>query len=309
MPVSPPFPRLPSLNALRAFEAAARLGGFAQAAEELQVTAGAVAAQIKALEAELGADLFARHARGVRLTALGERALPRFVSAFDELTAAVRDLRSDAAPRKVHIAALPALAQLWLAPRLPKLRARFPDIDISVTATEAPPNLKRVPFDLCLFYEQPDTRGKTPIASDALLPVCSPDVAKTLRCPKDLVHAVCLSDTAWADDWRIWAAETCPEIGLVPKGPVFSLYALAVEEALNGAGILMAHSALVADHLHSGALVAPFPMEVPLPNMISSWSLPGGRGNRIVAQVAEELGRLSQSRTRGPDAAWVDGRD
>ena len=294
MPVSPPFPRLPSLNALRAFEAAARLGGFAQAAEELQVTPGAVAAQIKTLEEDIGAALFSRHAKGVRLTSLGERALPRFLSAFDALTEAVRELQREAAPGKVHIAALPALAQLWLAPRLPLLRARVPEIDISVTATEAPPNLKRVPFDLCLFYDRPGASGRIPVSADALLPVCAPRLAKDLRDPGDLIDAVCLTDTAWAEDWRIWAAQACPEIGLVPKGPVFSLYALAVEEALNGAGVLMAHKALVADHLRSGALVAPFSRQVPLPDVISLWRLPGGRGDDTVARVAAELKRLSE---------------
>lgn len=295
MPVSPPVPRLPSLNALRAFEAAARLGGFAQAAEELQVTPGAVAAQIKSLEEEVGEALFERHARGVRLTALGERSLPRFVTAFDTLTDAVRAMKLDAAPGRVHVAALPALAQLWLAPRLPLLRERIPGLDISVTAMEAPPNLKRVPFDLCLFYHSPQSPGKSVLGADALVPVCTSKVAETLRKPEDLVDAVCLTDTAWAEDWRVWAAAACPEIGLVPKGPVYSLYALAVEEALNGAGVLMAHEALVADHLQSGTLVAPFSMRVPLPHVISMWSLPGGQGSGTAARVREELRKLTTS--------------
>lgn len=293
MPVSPPAPRLPSLNALRAFEAAARLGGFAQAAEELKVTSGAVAAQIKSLEEEVGETLFERHARGVRLTALGERSLPRFVAAFDTLTEAVREMKLDAAPGRVHVAALPALAQLWLAPRLPLLRERIPGLDMSVTALEAPPNLKRVPFDLCLFYERPQSQGKTVLGADALLPVCTPEIAKTVHKPEDLVDAVCLTDTAWSEDWRIWADAACPEIGLVPKGPVFSLYALAVEEALNGAGVLMAHEALVASHLQSGALVAPFDTRVPLPEVISFWSLPGGHGSGTVMRVVEELRKLA----------------
>jgi len=309
MPVSPPFPRLPSLNALRAFEAAARLGGFAQAAAELQVTPGAVAAQIKVLEEDIGAELFARHAKGVRLTALGERALPSFVSAFDALTGAVRDLRNEAAPGKVHIAALPAIAQLWLAPRLPKLRARLPQVDISVTATEAPPNLKRVPFDLCLFYDTTDAAGKATIASDALLPVCASQVAAGLRNPHDLVGAVCLSDTAWADDWNLWVSGAFPEIDLVPKGPVFSLYALAVEEALNGAGVLMAHKALVEDHLRSGALVSPFPVEVALPEAISIWALPGRHGSETVSQVMCALHSLSQEQPVALDADQRAGRD
>lgn len=289
MSVAPPAPRLPSLNALRAFEASARLGGFALAAAELQVTPGAVAAQIKALEEEIGAALFVRHARGVRLTAIGHRALPGFVAAFDQLAAAVRDLRRDAAPRRIHIAALPALAQLWLAPRLPALRGRLPGIDISVTAMESPPNLKRIPFDLCLFYCNEAAETGIRFEGDALLPVCAPQLAGGLMHPVDLKKAVCLTDSAWADDWQIWAEAVMPGESFAPRGPLFSLYALAVHEALAGAGVLMAHKSLVAGHLASGALVAPFEAEVALRQSICLWSLPGGRSNAAAHLVMKAL--------------------
>lgn len=289
MSVSPPVPRLPSLNALRAFEASARLGGFAQAAAELQVTPGAVAAQIKSLEQEIGAALFVRHAKGVRLTATGERALPGFVAAFDQMGTAVRDLRRDAAPGKIHIAALPALAQLWLGPRLPTLRKKLPGIDISVTALETPPNLKRVPFDLCLFYCDTVPENGIAFSGDALLPVCTPALARKLSQPSDLKEAICLTDTAWADDWRLWADHVLPGAGFAPRGPVFSLYALAVEEALNGAGVLMAHRALVAEQLAAGALVAPFSTSVPLHRQICLWSLPSSRANGAAGQVLQAL--------------------
>lgn len=289
MSVAPPVPRLPSLNALRAFEASARLGGFAQAAAELQVTPGAVAAQIKSLEQEIGAALFVRHAKGVRLTATGERALPGFVAAFDLMGTAVRDLRRDASPGKIHIAALPALAQLWLGPRLPQLRKKLPGIDISVTALETPPNLKRVPFDLCLFYCDSVPDNGITFSGDELLPVCTPALAKQLRKPDDLKEAVCLTDTAWADDWRLWAESVMPGAGFAPRGPVFSLYALAVEEALNGAGVLMAHRALVAEQLASGTLVAPFSTTVPLHRQICLWSLPASRGKGAAGQVLQAL--------------------
>ncbi|UES36909.1 LysR substrate-binding domain-containing protein [Roseibium aggregatum] len=292
MSVAPPVPRLPSLNALRAFEASARLGGFAQAAAELQVTPGAVAAQIKALEQEIGAALFVRHAKGVRLTATGQRALPGFVAAFDQLGTAVRDLRRDAAPGRIHIAALPALAQLWLAPRLPQLREKLPEIDISVTALETPPNLKRVPFDLCLFYCDSVPDNGIAFAGDELLPVCTPALAKALKQPRDLKEAVCLTDTAWADDWRIWADEAMPGEGFAPRGPVFSLYALAVEEALNGAGVLMAHRSLVADQLAAGTLVAPLAAVVPLQRQICLWTLPASRGKGAAGQVLQALRQL-----------------
>jgi LysR family glycine cleavage system transcriptional activator len=293
MPVLPPTPRLPSLNALRAFEAAARLGGFAAAGAELSVSPGAVASLVRQLEDDLAAPLFERQARGVRLTPLGTRALPGFVAVFDDLGQAVRDLRHDAAPRRVHIAALPALAQLWILPRLPAVRSRHPDVDISVTAMEQPPNLKRVPFDLCLFYTDDLPPGAVVLAQDALLPVCTPALAAALRDPGDLRAAICLTDSAWQDDWSIWADAAMPGQGFAPRGPQFSLYAMALAEALNGAGVLMAHRALVAGHLASGALVAPFAQVVPLPQPIALWMLPDARGSAAVAQVAETLRMLA----------------
>ena len=289
MSVSPPKPKLPSLNALRAFEASARLGGFSQAAEELQVTPGAVAAQVKSLEEDIGAALFVREAKGVRLTPLGERALPDFVEAFDAIGQAVRNLKRDAAPRKIRIAALPALAQLWLGPRLPVLRDKLPGIDVSVTAMETPPNLKRVPFDICLFYADGIPSSGVRLANDRILPVCAPDLAETLKRPEDLKKAVCLTDTAWANDWTLWARRAMPDLPFAPIGPSFSLYALAVQEALNGAGVLMAHEALIADHLNAGALVAPFDQSVDLDLAITLWIQPGVRHDEMVRHVLKAL--------------------
>lgn len=289
MAVSPPTPRIPSLNALRAFEAAARLGGFAFAAEELGVTPGAVAAQIKSLEEEIGAALFVRNARGVELTPVGQRALPGFVDVFDSLGEAVRDLRQDATPHKVHIAALPALAQLWLAPRLPLLREKLPGINVSVTAMEQPPNLKRVPFDLCLFYCAPGMERDVWLLDDELLPVCAPALANSLRQPHDLSKTVCLIDAVWSEDWTRWAKLAMPGTAFVPRGPTFSLYAVAMQEALCGAGVLMAHRSLVSERLANGDLVAPFGFSVPLEEKIGIWIHPVGQRNTTVRNVAKLL--------------------
>lgn len=262
MPVAPPRPRPLPLNALRAFEAAARLGSFVAAAQELGVTAGAVAAHIKTLEAEIGASLFERQKRGIAATALARRALPEFVVAFDTLGAAAQSLRREAAPQQVHIAALPAVAQLWLSPRLPVLRKAAPDIAISITALEAPPNLKRVPFDLSVFY-RPASEGQV-LDEDVIFPVCAPALAKQLREPADLREVTCLTDAVWAGDWTEWLKKASPGLDFAPRGPVFSLYALAVAEAVNGAGVLMGHEALIRAELDSGRLVAPFETRVTL---------------------------------------------
>lgn len=291
MAVSPPSPRLPPLNALRAFEAAARLGGFAAAAVELGVTPGAVAAHVKALEADLGARLFERHSRGVRLTALGQRALPEFTAGFDALAGAVLRLRREAAPSQVHVAALPALAQLWLSPRLPRLRAAHPGLDLSVTALEQPPNLKRAPFDLALFYCGSLPPGALDLGADEIFPVCAPGFAAGLSGPEDVLDAVCLGDATWAGDWETWAAVALPGRTVAPRGPVFSLYALAVAAAVSGAGLLMGHGALVADEIARGSLVIPFGPRVTLPRRLALWAPRAGgspAATRVAATLAED---------------------
>lgn len=285
MAVSPPRVKDMPLSALRAFEAAARLGSFAAAATELGVTPGAVTAHIKALEAVLGAALFQRTARGVVLSPVSQRALPQFSTAFDALAAAVQTLRAEAAPKVVHIATLPAIAQLWLSPRLPTLRVASPDIQISITAVEEPPNLKRSPYDLSLFYG--DTGSL--IAPVIIFPVCSPLVAQRLASPETLSGVPCLTDATWAQDWGIWSKGAMPGQTFVPRGPVFSLYALAVEEAAGGAGVLMGHEALVATHLAAGLLVAPFAHRQTLTHSMRLWSARPMRAGSAVARVAEFL--------------------
>jgi LysR family glycine cleavage system transcriptional activator len=285
MPVSPPRPADLPLTALRAFEAAARLGGFTAAALELGVTPGAVTAHVKALEARLGARLFTRGPKGVELTAPGARVLPEFTAAFDALGLAVHHLRAEAAPKIVHIATLPALAQLWLSPRLPGLRAQMPGVEISITAMEAPPNLKRAPYDLSLF---PGREGRL-VAEEVIFPVCAPQLAARLTRPEDLADLPCLIDSAWAEDWQDWAAVAMPGTAFRPRGPVFSLYALAVEEAANGAGVLMAHGSLVAGHLARGQLVAPLPQRVRLPMALRLWSARSLKPGHPAERVARAL--------------------
>ena len=284
MPVAPPpLTRLP-LNALRAFEAAARTGAFTLAAAELGVTPGAVTAHVKALEDRLGAALFERQARGGRLTALGLAAVEELTGAFDALAGAEARMRALALPQEVHIATLPAIAQLWLSPRLPSLRAAAPEISVSITALEAPPNLKRSLHDLSLF---PAESGGRLLAADELFPVCSPVLAARLRRVEELGSVPCLSDTAWDRDWEDWLAAA--EANVQVRGPVFSLYALAVEEAVNGAGVLMGHGPLVAGHIARGALVAPFPQRVGLEAGFRLWSARPLIKGSAVARVVDLL--------------------
>lgn len=285
MAVNPPRPRGPSLNALRAFEAAARLGGFSKAAEELGVSPGAVAQHVKTLEDWAGAALFARHAQGLSLTSLGKQTLAPLVSAFDQMGRAVQGLRASARPERVHIAALPAIAQLWLSPRLPALRAAMPDLDLSITALETPPNLMREPFDLSIFLGHDEGQAIEP---DVIFPVCAPQIAAAITTPADLEDHACLRDATWAEDWSDWLAYAAPQHRLSLSGPAFSLYALAVQEAVNGAGVLMAHGPLVQPHLDAGRLVAVLSPALETGKAITLERRPGPRSETL-DKICEQL--------------------
>ena len=280
------------LNALRAFEASARLGGFARAAHELKVTPGAIAAQIKSLENEYGAALFERHAKGVRLTVLGESIKEQFIDAFDAVEEAARTLRRLSAPQRVHIVTSPALAQLWIGPRLPRLTEMLAPIEISVTAVDEPPNLKRSPFDLCLFYTEQLARGQRMLAVEELLPVCVPSLAARITHPNDLADVRCIADVGW-NDWEIWTRSCMPGQKFVARGPGFSLYSIAVQQALLSAGVLIGRRSLIQRYLDSGELVAPIDQSIALGMVIAAWKLPGAKGNRVVEAVEEALMQLA----------------
>lgn len=263
MSISPPRPKGPPLNALRAFEAAARLGGFTPAADELCVTPGAISQHIKSLENWAGSPLFERRSQGVSLTELGESVVAEFTTAFDAMAEAVRALRTRASQSTINIAALPSVAQLWLSPRLPAIRHSLEDHKISVTALENPPNLTREMFDISLFMG--DSAGHNTgklIRDDIIYPVCSPEIAHRLKTPADLQNETWLYDALWADDWELWINQAVPNQIKPQNGPSFSLYSIAIEEAKNGAGVLIGHEMLIEPLLKSGELVIPFDQKV-----------------------------------------------
>lgn len=290
MAIAPLRPKGPHLNALRAFEAAARLGSFTAAAEELSVTPGAVTQHIKSLEAWAGAPLFLRNARGVELTSLAEELLPGFTQAFDHLGLAVQALRSKAAPGKIKVAALPSVAQLWLPPRLGQLRQVAPEISVSVVAMESPPNLMREPFDLSLFYSSaPLDADDIAIDRDRIFPVCAPAVAQRLNAITDLQQETLLHDGAWADDWDMWLSARSGAGSISRSGIVHSLFAVALEEARHGGGVLMAHDALVRPLLASGELVRPFADTLDLPTQLVARLSPSFARSPVLDQIRPVL--------------------
>lgn len=288
MSIKPPRPKGPSLNALRAFEAAARLGGFTAASEELNVSPAAVAQQIKNLEDWVGAPLFERHSQGVRLTELGAESVEGFETAFDQLGDAVQAMKAQAGSAGYSIAALPSVAQCWLVPRLPALRRSLPDIGLSVTALETPPNLAREAFDFSIFFEvDPLPPDGIPLARDRISPVCTPEVARKIETLQDLATVPCLRDIHWTRDWDKWldAAGCTPTPRLT--GPAFSLYSLALDAARASGGVLMGHECLVAPWLEKGDLVRPFELSVETGRWLTLRS--AGRPNTRMQSVIDAL--------------------
>lgn len=291
MAVDPPKLRLPPYTALRAFEAAARHNSFVAAARELCVTPAAVAQQVKALEVWLGGALFERHSQGIALTPQARRARPALSAAMDQMGLAVQNLRSEMRGFELHIAALPALAQLWLSPRLRRLHLDFPGVQVSVTAMEEPPNFKREPFDMGLFYldaPRKDVRIVA-LAKDHLFPVCSPKILKTLKARgKTSVNGQpLLHDMVWDRDWARWLGAASMHDVDPTTGPRFSLYSMALQAALDDEGLLMGRECLIAPYLASGKLRAASPIRVPLPTG-PSLLLPIHRADhRLTQQIAD----------------------
>lgn len=295
VPVKPPRPRLPSLNALRAFEAAARLESFTRASDELGVTAGAVTQQIRQLEATLGFPVFRRLAQGVTLTDAAREALPRLTRGFDMLGQAVQALREAEPHRPLAIAALPCLAQLWLSPRLPALQQAFPDLQISLTAMEEPPDPRREPYDLALFYRVSAESGAQQLGDDAILPVCAPTLASQISSAADLARQTLLHDAVWRNDWARWLAFALPEARIDSgRGPAFSLYSLALDACLSGSGVLMGRMSLVAPHLANGRLVAPFAQAMPTPDRPTLTPAIGPGAHARRGEIMEWLARSAQ---------------
>lgn len=277
MSIAPKHPKGPPLNAMRAFEAAARHVSFVAAADELNVTPGAISQHIKTLEAWADTPLFRRNAQGVALTHAGQALMGDFTAAFDHLAQAARALRNLSPTPSFHIAALPSIAQLWLPARLAKIRARFPQISFSVTALETPPSLARELFDLSLFFGVPgDAATQDVICDDLITPVCAPSLLA--EGAANFAAFTLLHDQTWAGDWQVWQDAAGVVLPDPTRGPQFSLYSLAVEEAKAGAGALMGHLSLIAPLITAGALVQMHPKTCPTGRaLILERPLPGQR--------------------------------
>jgi LysR family transcriptional regulator, glycine cleavage system transcriptional activator len=261
-------PRLPPLNALRTFEAAARHLSFTRAAEELFVTQAAVSHQIRTLEDHLGARLFRRMNRALLLTDEGQALLPAVREAFERLSAGVRRVEDLCCGGALTISTTPSVAASWLAGRLVRFQALHPEIELQVSATARLVDFGREGIDCGIRYGEGDWPGLRAerLFHTALLPVCSPvllDGAHPLRHPGDLVHHTLLHALDGADDWRLWLRAAGVH-GIDPtRGPKFDSIFLVLQAVASGAGVGIGRRQLVAAEVDLGRLVAPFDLELP----------------------------------------------
>lgn len=278
--------RLPPLNSLRAFECAARNLSLRKAAAELHVTPAAISHQIKSLEQSLGVLVFKRLPHHVELTAAGEALLPRLSQAFEEIAAAVSAVSRLQHSGRVTVAVAPALASKWLAPRLHRFAALYPDIDLHITADAALLDSVREDSgdsgnlvedaDIAIRSGHGDYEGYVVerLFGMYAMPMCSPKLLAgehPLHTPDDLRHYTLLHHATGMDqtdterpNWTAWLKAAGVEGVNAKRGPRFNQVAMAMEAAADGLGVVLGIPVVAAADLDSGRLVIPFSLSLPI---------------------------------------------
>ncbi len=263
--------KLPPLNALRAFEAAARHMSFAKAADELAVTSTAISHQIRLLEEITGQELFRRRPRPITLTEAGERLFPVLRDGLDRFAAAVAGLRADADHSPLVVSTTTAFASRWLVPRLAKLKEDI-DLELEIDASETPANLRSGTADFAVRYRRtpiPDLECHE-LARDRFIPVMSPALLRTGPpvtgladlARHTLIHFRWKRPDLDPPTWERYVTEARavdPNAAKInpTSGLRFSEEPHAIEAALAGQGVALVSDVLVRRELHSGSLVQP----------------------------------------------------
>lgn len=278
--------RLPPLNALRAFEAAARHRSFKRAAEELFVTPAAISQQVKALEEYLGVELFRRLTRAIELTPAAEAMLPKLREGFDSFAAGLAQARRAEERGRIAVAAPPNFVARWLMPRLRSFTSSYPQYDLRIIGTlraidnpehDAPTDAGRADAEvqLSVRYGMGDYPGSVVdlLFRPYYVPVCSPKLlgrGPALRKPADLRnHTLIHDDSSPGDEerpgWEEWLAIAGVKGVDASRGPRFSNASLVHEAAMDGVGVALALRPLVDSDIEEGRLVVPIERPVPTP--------------------------------------------
>jgi len=305
-----PMPRrLPALNALKAFEAAARCESFTRAAEELCVTQGAVSHQVKALEAELGLKLFNRERQRLMITEAGRAYLVVVRDAFDRIANGTERLLQRQNAGALTVSTSPNFAAKWLVHRLSRFAEAHPNIDLRVSASLHHVDFAREDVDLAIRHGDGQFQALhvTRLCLEEVFPVCSPNLlekGKPLRKPADLRRHTLLHVND-RQDWSRWLDAAGAVDVNVSHGPILNQASMAIDAAVDGQGVALARSALAAWDLIGGRLVRPFSLA--LPASFSYWivcpkvaaKLPkiAAFTGWLLTEAAEDTARLKKLRS------------
>jgi len=264
-------PQLPPLNALRAFEAAARLSSISRAADEIHVTHGAISHQVKALEDFLGVALLERKGRGVTATAAGRRLAERVGSALEQIAEAATAISRRDDPGRLKISTLPSLAARWLMPRIGSFMEAHPEFEVSIQTGRELADFNRDDIDIAIRFGRGGWQGVRVehLMGDAYFPVCSPKLNRGVlpKKPADLAkYKLLRSDSEMWAPWFHAAGLDWPEPAKVTVIDDSSVLLLA---AASGQGVALARASLVASDLANRTLVKLF--DVVAPSMGAHW--------------------------------------
>ena len=263
--------RLPPLNAIKAFEAAARSESFTRAAEELCVTPGAVSQQVKALEAELGFKLFNRERQRLAITEAGRDYLMVIREALDRIALGTERLMQRQSAGVLTVSTSPDFAAKWLVHRLGRFAEAHPEIDLRIGASLAHVDFAREDVDVAIRHGDGTwpSLHVTRLCVEQLFPVCSPKLLtgdNPLRKPADLRHHTLLHlDSRHLEsrkDWAKWLDAAAVTEADVDHGPIFNQASMGIDAAVNGQGVALARTALATWDLLSGRLVEPFSLRL-----------------------------------------------
>jgi LysR family transcriptional regulator, glycine cleavage system transcriptional activator len=260
---------LPSLNGLRAFDAAARHLSFTRAAAELNVTQTAISHQIRRLEAQLGVRLFVRRNRALLLTREAQSYLPAVRTAFEDLRRATARLQRPDRDELLTVSTTASLAAKWLVTRVATFQDAHPTVEVRITTSTHLVDFQREEVDMAVRYGRghwPGLRAQWLMAED-IFPVCSPSLLqgpRPLRRPEDLAHHTLLHASVSREDWRLWLTAAGLPVSLaLRRGLNFDQSFMALQAAMEGLGVALGRTRLVEGDIAAGRLVVPFDVILP----------------------------------------------
>jgi LysR family glycine cleavage system transcriptional activator len=304
---------LPGLGALKSFEAAARLLSFTRAADELGVTPAAVSYRMRELEDQLAIKLFQRTSRVVELTEAGRVLLTGVGEALDGIGRTVARLRSTENRAQLTATTSPSFASKWLVPRLHRFLERYPDADVRIDVSDRLVDIANEEVDMGVRFgkgQYPGLRADR-LFDEIIFPVCSPKLLtgrRPLKQPRDLRHHTLIHvewQAQWATwpEWRMWLLAAGLRDLDPQRGLHFTQTALALQAAIDGQGVALSESTLVADDLASGRLVRPFEMSIKGPAEFGYYALTSPNESRPLVKafrdwIVAEAGQMKDEQAR-----------